>query len=129
MTLLDFAARAWDWKPSVILGCCALASAYLVSDRFRFPRRAALWMSGVLLILIALVYPVVVIADTYLFSIHMAKHIIFVLVIPALLLLGTPPVWVERLLSYRYIARTERILARPEVSWTAGIGSMALWHI
>jgi cytochrome c oxidase assembly factor CtaG len=129
MSFPEFAMRAWEWKPSVIVGCSALASAYLASERFRFPRRAALWMTGVLLIFVALASPVDVIADSYLFSIHMAKHILFVLVIPALLLMGTPPVWVERLLSYRYMARAERMLARPAVSWSAGIGAMALWHI
>jgi cytochrome c oxidase assembly factor CtaG len=129
MTFLEFAGAAWDWKPSVILGCCALAAAYLITERFRSPRRCALWLTGVLLILLALVSPIDVIADTYLFSVHMAKHIAFVLVVPALLLLGTPPVWIERLLRHRYVARTEQVLATPTVSWTAGIGAMALWHV
>lgn len=129
MTLLDFARTAWEWKPSVILGCCALATAYLATERFRCLRRAGLWMMGVLLILLALVSPLDAIADTYLFSVHMAKHIVFVLVIPALLLLGTPPIWAERLLSYRRVSRAERVLARPAVPWAAGIGAMALWHV
>jgi putative membrane protein len=129
MTLLDFAATAWDWKPSVVLGCCGLAAAYLLTERFRFPRRAALWMTGVLMILMALVSPVDVMADTYLFSVHMAKHITLLLVIPALLLLGTPPVWIERSLRYRHFAMAERLLAKPAVSWTVGMGAMALWHV
>src|SRR5689334_10241009 len=128
MTLLEFFRTAWEWKPSVVLGCCALAAAYLAAERFRCLRRAALWMAGVLLILLELVSPLDAIADNYLFSAHMAEHIVFVLVIPALLLLGTPPIWAERLLIYRYVSGAERLLANPAVSWTAGIGAMALWH-
>src|SRR6185437_438774 len=99
MSFGAFAISAWDWKPSVLAGCAALAAAYFATERLRFPRRAAAWAGGVLLLLLALVSPLDALADTYLFSAHMAKHIGLVLVIPALLLMGCPPVWIERLLS------------------------------
>jgi len=129
MSFGAFAISAWDWKPSVLAGCAALAAAYFATERLRFPRRAAAWAGGVLLLLLALVSPLDALADTYLFSAHMAKHIGLVLVIPALLLMGCPPVWIERLLSRRPMARLERVLANPAIAWTAGIGAMALWHI
>lgn len=49
------------------------------------------------------------------FSLHMALHIVCVLVIPALLLLGAP-----RLPAFRIPAA---------LAWIAGIGAMAFWHI
>ena len=49
------------------------------------------------------------------FSVHMAQHIVFVLVIPALVLLGLPELPAIRI--------------RAPLAWAAGIGSMLFWHI
>jgi putative membrane protein len=129
MSTLNFFGSAWDWKPSVVLGCAALTAGYGWAVRFRFPQKAAAWVAGVLLILLALVSPLDMLADKYLFSVHMAKHILFVLVIPALLLIGLPAEPVERILRYRPVAIAEQLLRKPAVAWTAGIGAMAFWHI
>jgi cytochrome c oxidase assembly factor CtaG len=59
----------------------------------------------------------------------MAKHILFVLVIPALLLMGVPATAFKHLLRYPAAAHAARLLGRPAVAWTAGVGAMALWHI
>lgn len=129
MTTSEFFISAWDWKPSVVIGCAALMGAYAWAVRFRFSQKAAAWLAGVLLILLALVSPLDELADKYLFSVHMAKHILFVLVVPALLLIGLPAAPVERALRYRPAAVAEQFLGTPAVAWTAGIGAMALWHI
>ncbi len=129
MSSSDFFLRAWDWKPSVVIGCGALIAAYAWAVQFRFSRRIAAWLGGVLLIFLALVSPLDELADTYLFSVHMAKHILFVLVVPALFLIGLPAAPFERALRNRVSAAAERLLSKPAVAWTAGVGAMILWHI
>lgn len=122
-------ASAWDWKPSVVIGCCALVSGYGAATRFRSRARTASWIAGVLLILAALVSPLDTLADTYLFSAHMAKHMLLVLVIPALLLNVMPAGPLEHLLRYPLVARIERLLRTPAIAWLAGVGSVITWHI
>jgi cytochrome c oxidase assembly factor CtaG len=129
MTTSEFFMSAWDWKPSVVAGCAVLLGAYAWAVRFRFSQRAAAWLTGVLLIFLALVSPLDELADRYLFSVHMAKHILFVLVVPALLLIGLPAAPFRGVLRFRPAAIAEKFLATPAVAWTAGIGAMALWHI
>src|SRR5581483_4228081 len=81
--------------------------------------KTAAWIAGVLVILLAFVSPLGALADGYLFSAHMAKHILLVLVAPALLLSGIP--------VQSAIGSARRIAS--VISWSAGIGAMLLWHI
>jgi putative membrane protein len=129
MSTSEFFTSAWDWKPSVVIGCAALLIGYAWVVRFRFSQKALAWLTGVLLIFVVLVSPLDELADQYLFSAHMVKHILFVLVVPALLLLGLPAVPVRRALRYRPVAIAEGVLGTPAIAWMAGIGAMALWHI
>jgi cytochrome c oxidase assembly factor CtaG len=59
---------------------------------------------------------------SYPFSAHIVQHILLGLVIPALLLLGTPAFHLGRLNPL------ERILGQPPVSWLLGVGTMLAWH-
>lgn len=129
MSTPEFFISAWDWKPSVVAGCAALTGAYAWAGGFRFAHKTAAWLTGVLLILLALVSPLDELADRYLFSVHMAKHILFVLVVPALLLMGLPAGPVARGLRYRPAAAAENFLGTPAIAWAAGVGAMAFWHI
>ena len=129
MSAHDFLMSAWDWKPSVVLGCGLVMAGYAWSTRFRFSARAAAFAAGVLAILFALVSPLDKLADHYLFSVHMAKHILFVLIAPALLLMGLPAAPMEQAMRIRNVARAERFLRQPAVAWTAGVGAMIAWHI
>lgn len=129
MSMHDFMFRAWDLKPSVVIGCCGLIVGYEWVVHLRLSSRTLAWISGVLLLFLTLVSPLDALADNYLFSVHMAKHILLVLVVPALLLMGLPPEPLEYLLCYRPAAIAERFLSMPPVAWMAGIGAMLLWHI
>ena len=129
MSAHDFLMSAWDWKPSVVLGCGLVMAGYAWSTRFRFSARAAAFAAGVLAILLTLVSPMDELADHYLFSVHMAKHILFVLIAPALLLMGLPAAPMEQAMRIRNVARAERFLRQPAVAWTAGAGAMIAWHI
>ncbi|MGI8745118.1 MAG: cytochrome c oxidase assembly protein [Bryobacteraceae bacterium] len=129
MTNWEFFASAWNWKPSVLIGCGALLVAYAVVVRLRFTRRSLPFIAGLFLLLLALVSPLDELADSYLFSAHMAKHMLLVLVIPALLLIGMPAHFMQRALSRPAIRKAESILGAPVLAWIIGIAAMAVWHI
>jgi putative membrane protein len=117
MTTRDILLSMWDFEPSVVIGCAALATGYLTVTRARPSIRTVWFLSGVLLLFLDLVSPLDALADTYLFSAHVAQHFVLALIVPILLLLGAP----------RSLA--EITLAQPTVSWLLGVGTMIVWHI
>ena len=112
----------WDWEPSVVVGCAVLAIGYLAAFRGQL-NRAPYFLAGVLLLLLDLVSPIDTLGDQYLFSAHVLQHFVLALVIPPLLLLGTPAFHLWRL------TQLERALGHPPVSWLLGVGTMLAWHI
>jgi putative membrane protein len=114
--------NTWDWEPSVVVGCATLAIGYLLVVRRRL-NRAPYFLAGVLLLLLDLVSPIDTLGDHYLFSAHVLQHFLLALVIPPLLLLGTPPFEIGSL------SKLERVLGGPPVSWLLGMGVMLGWHI
>jgi cytochrome c oxidase assembly factor CtaG len=129
MTSWDLFASAWDWEPSVIIGCAALALAYLLQPRPRRPLKTSLFLTGVVLLLVDLVSPIDVLGDKYLFSAHVVQHFLLALVIPPLLVLGIPRPLAERALRNQLVARIERVLATPAIAWPVGVVTMIAWHL
>jgi len=113
----------WDWEPSVIVGCAALATGYIAIVRKRRFHRSPYFLVGVALLLLDLVSPIDRLADGYLFSMHIVQHFLLALVIPPLLLLGTPA------FELGSLNKLERVLGQPPVSWLFGVGTMLAWHI
>jgi putative membrane protein len=81
-------------------------------------------LAGLLVCLLALVSPINVLADGYLFSAHMLQHLLLLLIAPPLLLLGLP----TRQGAKFSTTRIERWLTYPALTWLAGTGAMSLWH-
>jgi cytochrome c oxidase assembly factor CtaG len=118
MTLGQFLISGWTWGGPVLpLGAVALI-AYLV--RFGRTARLGWFAAGLGLAALTLTSPLNALADGYLFSAHMAQHILLLLVVPALLLLGLP-----RGLT---LAPRPTWLGHPLLGWGAGVGAMWLWH-
>jgi cytochrome c oxidase assembly factor CtaG len=118
MTTAQFILSGWTWNPAVlVIGACALAIYVAV---FRVRRRVGWFAAALAVFLLTLLSPLNTLADGYLFSAHMAQHILLLLIVPALLLLSLP-----RTLSF---AVGPRIFAHPLVGWLAGVGAMWLWH-
>ncbi len=128
MSDLELLRSAWDWEPSVVIGCILLAAAYVWAVRLRLTRPAVFYFAGLALLLLALVSPLDVLGDDYLFSAHMLQHLLLALMIPPLLLRGIPAEVFQRAVKVRALGRAERFLRRPAVAWLAGIGAMAAWH-
>ena len=142
MSTADLLLSAWDWEPSVVAGCLALASAYLVlltrggasTRACRAGTRLGSWKStsflfATLLLLIDLVSPIDTLGDTYLFSAHVLQHFLLAVVIPPLWLLGTPGSFAGALLKRPCLRGLERALSRPPIAWPLGVGAMLLWHV
>ncbi len=115
----------WDWEPSIVIGCAALAIGYLAVMRRRFAPRMFYFLGGVFLLLLDLVSPIDALADGYLFSAHIVQHFLLALVIPPLLLMGLP----GNIRLSPPLSRIERLLSRPLVAWPLGVGTMLVWHI
>ncbi|HWG36978.1 MAG TPA: cytochrome c oxidase assembly protein [Terriglobales bacterium] len=125
----DWARLGWDWEPSVVAGCALWLLACVGAARSQpWWRTLALFASDAVL-LFALVSPLDTLADHYLFSAHMAQHLLLLELVPPLLLLGFPPLWARRLLQWRWAASVELRLRRPWIAWTIGFGTLCVWHL
>ncbi|MCL4559934.1 MAG: cytochrome c oxidase assembly protein [Chloroflexi bacterium] len=119
----------WSWYPSVLIGSAALVAAYLYAVRGHLTRKAIFFFSGMLVLLIALLSPLDILSDTYLFSAHMVQHLLLIMIASPLLILGIPAEVAARLLEYPLINRIEKILRRPLLAWFLGIGTIYIWHV
>ena len=128
MTMSHFLLTAWDWEPSVVVGCIGLLVVYGAAARFKFSKKALLYLAGVLALLLTLVSPLDALSDTYLFSAHMLQHMMLILVVPPLLLLGIPKEMAQKALSYPWVKRAEEILSKPLLAWTVGVSILWFWH-
>jgi cytochrome c oxidase assembly factor CtaG len=119
----------WEFHPSVVAGCLLLLAAYLVAVRFRVNRITFFFGSGVMVMFLALVSPLDSLGDDYLFSAHMAQHILVDMVVPPLFVLGIPAGMAAAMLRFPPAAWAERILGKPVVAWTLGIATLWIWHL
>ncbi len=119
MSTTQFLTSAWVWSP-LGLGCGGMALlAYFW--RFGWSGRAWWMLSAVGVFLLTLMSPLAALAQGYLFSAHMAQHILLVLAVPALALMALP----ETAEAPRAIAR----VLNPAVCWACGVGAMWIWHV
>jgi putative membrane protein len=129
----------WNLAPSVILGLLVLGAGYWYAIgplRRRHawgepaPRaRVAAFYSGMAVLAFALLSPLDVIGDEYLFSAHMVQHMLLTVVAPPLLLLGTPG-WLLRLpLRSPLMLRGARALTFPLVAFVLFNTTFWIWHL
>jgi len=119
---------AWDPDLSVLIGCMALLAAYWVAHRGD-SRRAGWFFAGVALMLFALISPLDMLGDEYLFSAHMVQHLLLELAVPPLLLLGISSRFARTVLDVGPLGHLEHVLGNPVGAWTMGIGMLAIWHV
>ncbi len=125
----DILTSGWEFHPSVVAGCALLLAAYLTAVRFRMNRNTLFFVSGVGVMFLALVSPLDSLGDDYLFSAHMAQHILLDMVVPPLFMLGLSSAMAAALLRWPPAAWAERILGNPVFAWTLGITTLWLWHL
>ncbi len=131
-----FAWTSGEVHADVVLGAGLLALAYAIAWRRgprAGPREPALFLGGVLVLLVALNGPLHDLSDYYLFSAHMVQHLLLTLVVPPLLLAGTPGWMADPLIGHlrrgRFLGALARAATRPVPA--LGLYAVALvgWHL
>lgn len=128
MTARHALLAAWDWEPSVVIGCAVLLIMYFVFVRPRQSGKATLFVLGVIVLLIALVSPIDSLSDDYLFSAHMVQHLLLILVVIPLLIWAMPREFVEHGLARTSFGKVEEVLSKPALAWSMGTLILAIWH-
>ena len=128
MTTRELLLKAWEPEWSINIGCLAALAVYLRWVRAGTWRRLC-FVVGLLVMAFALESPLDVLGDSYLFSAHMAEHLLLILVVPPLLLLGLPAADVRTWLRQPRIATLEARLGNPWLAWFLGMGVMTVWHV
>jgi putative membrane protein len=130
MTTTDLLVSAWRFDPVAPLGCAAAFAGYRVvrgrgeaSPLGKDIRSIAYLMAAALVLAVALLSPLGTLADGYLFSAHMAQHLLLLLVVPPLVLLGCGDFEAPS-------ATPTRSGPAPSVpgAWLGGVAAMWLWH-
>jgi putative membrane protein len=144
--LLDERARPtgpfeWSWSlhPSVLIGTGLLGALYVwgigplrrrrdLGPPVPAVRRLA-FAAGLLVLLASLNGPIHDLSEYYLFSVHMVQHLLLTLVLPPLLIWGTPG-WLLRPLLRRPAVRVvARAVTRPLPAALIFSVTLAVWHL
>lgn len=152
MTTWEVWTRLWSWNAPAwvfVLGMTALYAWLYRQDRAAAPstdagdsagnasagqppsskRRIGWAAAGLLLFIVAMMSPLEALANEYLFSAHMAQHILLLLVVPPLLVLGLPVAPMRRILSRPFPSWVDKHVLRAPLTWFLGLGTMYLWHV
>jgi putative membrane protein len=128
---------AWHPHPSVWLVLGGIWVAYLVAVRRHRTvagepsdgrQRTTLFSFGMACLWLGADWPVHDLAENYLYSVHMAQHLLFTLVAPPLLIAGMPA-WMWRdILRPRWLFLVFRFLTRPIVALILFNGLLLFTH-
>src|SRR6476469_2471349 len=143
LTLLLHGAAPLSWTGftvhwSTVIGCAALAGLYEWRSRAAAadPSRGAppdagqraRFISGLVILLLSLNGPLHDLSDTFLFSAHMVQHLVLTLVVPPLLISGTPASLFRQALRLPGVAAVARAVSRPKVCFATFNVVIAGWH-
>lgn len=126
---------AWDWSwqpyPGVWLFIGVLAFAYVAALRRSGIRRAegrtrAAFFAGLVMLWLALDWPIGALGAGYLASVHMAQFLMITLLAPPLLLLGVPRAVYERLGELPRVVSVLRLVTHPLIA-LAVFGVAVYW--
>jgi putative membrane protein len=130
---------SWSLHPSVLIGTALFAALYIYGVTSWRRRHAPAepvtsWQPlsfglGLVILLVSLNGPIHDLSDYYLFSAHMLQHLLLTLVVPPLLLVGTPG-WVLRPLFARpALLGLARMVTHPVVAGTLYSLTIIVWHL
>src|SRR5688572_14671473 len=135
----DFSWARFPVHISVLIGCLALTAAYAygigpLRRKYRLAERAdplqtAFFLTAILVLFISLNGPIHELSDDYLFSAHMVQHLLLTLIMPPLLLIGTPAWLLRPILRSRALAATARVITAPLVAFGIYNVVFAGWHL
>jgi putative membrane protein len=128
MTTRQFLFSNWNVVPTMVSLFTLVLVAYM--GRQASSLRQKLWLAlAAVVFAVAMFSPVGVLARGYLFSAHMAQHLMLLLIIPALLCLSLPNRLPQHSVQNEKGSETNMPVRSLVISWLAGVGAMWLWHI
>jgi putative membrane protein len=68
-------------------------------------------------------------SDSYLFSAHMVQHLVLTMLVPPLLIAGTPGWMLRPVLRHRWVASVARTITKPAVCYATFNVVLAGWHL
>ena len=99
---LDFWLTQWNLEPSILIGTVLITGLYLYAigplRKRHFPNEPIMigqtiaFLSGMLIMFLALVSPLDELGDSYLFSAHMVQHLCLTIIGTATAIAGDPRV-------------------------------------
>ncbi len=134
----SFSWSEWVLYPDFLIGWLLLGGAYLLiagplrkhfpgAERVPISQLAAFW-GGMLVMLLSLQGPLHELSDYFLFSAHMVQHLLIMLVVPPLLLLGTPGWMIRPVLRVPGMTPIARVLTRPVAAFLLVNIIFGIWH-
>jgi len=115
---------------STVIGLVALAALYEVGGRVGKPGGRRLYFyAGLAVIFLSLNGWLHDLSDSYLFSAHMIQHLLLTLLVPPLLVVGTPGWMLRPLLQRRPLRAVARALTQPKVCFAVFNIVLATWHL
>jgi putative membrane protein len=128
----------WDTHPSVLIGIAALGLLYAYGlgpwrrrhapDARIEPLRVASFAAALLVLLISLNGPMHDLSDYYLFSGHMVQHLLLTLLMPPLLIWGTPGWMIRPFVRPAWVRTLGRTLTNPVMAGILFSATIAVWH-
>jgi cytochrome c oxidase assembly factor CtaG len=128
MTTSHFLLTSWDFEWSINIGAAAALICYFWQVTASLWRRCFFFF-GILILILSLESALDPLGDDYLFSAHMAQHLLLILAVSPSLVLGISRQTARAWLRFPLLARAERILGNPVVAWFSAITVMTLWHL
>ncbi|MFQ5703268.1 MAG: cytochrome c oxidase assembly protein [Gemmatimonadales bacterium] len=117
-------AWSWTWQPyiGVWLLALTLIIARLTAPRIWAPDRRRsdklqLYILGVLVLWLGADWPIGPLGAGYLLSVHTVQYLLFTFVAPPLLIAGTPPWMLRRLLRPQWALRSARTVGKPIIAF------------
>ncbi|HLR24862.1 MAG TPA: cytochrome c oxidase assembly protein [Fodinibius sp.] len=126
MELFEYAA--WYEAPAFWLIGLLLMGLHWRLTHYRIGAKTMLFAMGIILTGIALALPVGPAQGQSLFSMHMIRHILLLMLAPPFLVSGLPKKPIQKLFSKQGTHSISHILLYPLVTWSLGIGLMWFWH-
>jgi len=121
--------NSWDLHPSVIIGLVLLGGLYVFWGGLKTGRgRVASFAAALAVLFLALNGPLHNLSDNYLFSAHMAQHLLLTLVFPPLLLFGCSAAVVRPLLRPRWVMAIGRTVTRAIPAGLIFTAPIVTWH-
>jgi putative membrane protein len=132
----DLSASRFSVHPSVAIGIAAFAALYVWRARQANGTDARLsslqrvsFFTALALLFVTLNGPLHDLSDFYLFSAHMVQHLILTLVVPPLMLIGTPGWMLRPLLRTPWVAALAKRVTSVGACFTIFNVVLAAWHL